>query len=1121
MTVENKETIEALSLRQRAALEALLRKKRSKSAEKDKILPRTTFFEYLPLSFSQQRLWFLNQLEPDSTAYVIPFAARMQGELDVQSFEQSLNEIYRRHDILRTTFKETDRGPQQVISAPADTRLPLVNLQPLPHEKREAAVQRLILAEARDPFDLSRGPLLRAKLLRLGEQEHVFVLTMHHIISDGWSWGIILKELASHYQAFHSKRGPALPDLPIQYADYAIWQRQWMQGAVLEKQLAYWKKQLGGELPVLQLPKDRLRPAVQTYKGAETVFALSANLKRDLEELSRNQGVTLFMTLLAAFSVLLYRYSGQEDIAIGSPIANRNRSEIENLIGFFANTLVFRNDLAGNPSFKDLLARVREVTLGAYDHQDLPFEKLVEELRPARDLSYSPLFQVMFVWQSSSARDAKLPNLIMTPMRIDTGTSMFDLTLILREETGGLSGKLEYSTELFNAETIRRLGDNFKILLESIVADSTRHIAELELLTEAERRRLLVDWNKTDMAYPRSRCVHELFEDQVERTPDSIAVVYESHQLTYRELNLKANRLAHHLQQQGVGPDTVVGIYVERSIELIVAVLAVLKAGAAYLPLDATYPLERLTFILSDARVRWLLTQKRLLKRTPATDAKVIVIDGDSEAGSGENDKNPHQDVRPDNLAYVIYTSGSTGKPKGTLIEHRGVTNLNHYLTGFFGIEPDSRVLQFAAFGFDASVTEIFPTFTVGATLYLASQKKLSSGEDLIRLLRDQKISIVTLPPSLLAVLPQDHLPALKTLVSAGEPCSWDIASRWANGRRFINGYGPTEITVAASYYLLKENKSAETKSVPIGRPVCNAKIYLLDRNLQPVPIGVPGELHVGGVGLARGYLNRPGLTAEKFIPDPFDPHSGGRLYKTGDLARYLADGNLEFLGRIDNQVKIRGFRIELGEIETVLKQYPGVRDAVCLARQDGADVGRLVAYLVVKEASAPATTALRSFLKNKLPGYMIPSAFVVLDAFPLNPNGKVDRRGLPAPDKVRPQMEASYAAPRSQAEKMLADVWAEVLHIEQVGINDNFFDLGGHSLLMSQVHRKLREIFSMDISMITLFQYPTIGSLSNYLGCDRPAQSSFQKIYERAARQEKAMIRQKQIRSTRRNVNE
>jgi amino acid adenylation domain-containing protein len=1074
------------------------------------------------LSVQQQRLWFLEQFEPGNVTYNMPgLVFSLRGTLDKNALRKSLDEIIRRHEILRTTFRDVDGNSVQEIAPHGSVDLKIIDLCGEPHSLREENVLNLIAGELKRPFDFKKGPLFRAVLMRLSSDEHILALPIHHIVADGWSFGVFLREISDLYNSYCTGKASQLPDLPVQYADYAIWQRQWLQGEVLERQLRYWKKQLGGELEVLQLPTDRPRPTVQTYRGARESFVLSKPLTEALKKLSRKEGVTLFMLLLSAFKVLLYRYSGQEDIAVGSPIANRNRSALEDLIGFFVNTLVLRSDLTGNPSFKELLGRVREVTLGAYDHQDLPFERLVEELQPVRDLSYSPLFQAMFALQNISTKPVELPDLTLSWVTMSNNSAMFDLTLSMWESEEGLNGFFEYNTDLFDGATIARMTDHFETLLGGVVVDSNQHLSELPLLTEDERHQLLVDWNNTDSKYSNDKCVHELFEDQAERTPDSIAVVYENENLTYHELNVQANRLAYHLQQRGVRSDTIVGIYVERSMEMIIAVLAVLKAGAAYLPLDATYPLDRLTFMLSDADAQLLLTQKRLLKRLPETNAKVILVDTDLEGGRQEIDRNPHSHVSLNNLAYVIYTSGSTGKPKGTMIEHRGVSNLTHYLIGLFGIEPNSRVLQFAAFGFDASVTEIFPTFTVGAPLYLASQKKLYSAEDLINLLRDQKISIVTLPPSLLAVLPEENLPALKTLISAGEQCSWDIVSRWATGRRFINGYGPTETTVAASYYLVNQNKSNAAKSVPIGRPISNTMIYLLDKNLHPVPVGVPGELHVGGVGLARGYLNRPELTAEKFIPDPFNPKPGARLYKTGDMARYLSDGNLEFLGRIDTQVKVRGFRIELGEIETVLKQYPGVRDVVCLVREDSADVKRLVAYLVVKVKSNLETIELRNFLKSKLPGYMIPSTFVFMDGFPLTPNGKVDRQGLPAPDKVRPQIEESYVAPRSQTEKILADVWARILNVEQVGINDNFFDLGGHSLLMAQVHRKLQEIIGDNISMITLFQYPTISSLCGYLNREAIQQTSFEQIYDRAQKQEIALRRQKQMRMARGKVNE
>jgi amino acid adenylation domain-containing protein len=1078
----------------------------------------------LPLSFAQHRLWFLEQLEGESAAYNESVALCLTGPLNVRALEQSLREIVRRHEILRTTFPMINGVPIQVIAPVSDERnitMPVMDLWQLPEVEQSAEVQRLATEEARRPFDLANGPLLRVTLLKLdvspgsaGFQEHVLLVTMHHIICDGWSTGIFVREIAALYEAFLQGLPSPLPELPIQYADFAHWQRQWLTGpstvlrtsGVLETQLNYWKQQLVGAPPLLELPTDRPRPPVQTFRGSTECFEVNPDLTYKLKMLSRQEGVTLFMILLAVFKTLLYRYTEQADIVIGSPIANRNQFEIEGLIGFFVNTLALRTSLQGNPAFSELLQRVQQTALGAYEHQDVPFERLVEALELERNLSHAPLFQVMFGLQQAQVEKLALPGLTISPLKIERGTAKFDLTLAMMETAQGLSGEWEYNTDLFDAATIRRMMGHFLTLLEAIATNPRQRISELPLLTEAERHQILVEWNNTVADYPKDKCIHELFEAQVERTPDAVTVVVNdsqsasrltphasrlthhvsriTHQLTYRELNARANQLAHYLRKLGVGPEILVGICVERSLEMIVGLLGILKAGGAYVPLDPAYPKERLTFMLEDSQVSVLLTIQKLSTKFSEHQGYVICLDTDRESFSQESKENPYSGVTWENLAYIIYTSGSTGKPKGVLVTHRGIPNLCEVQMRIFDVKPDSRVLQFASFSFDASVSEIFVTFLAGAILCVFPQDTLLPGLTLSRTLREQAITVVTLPPSALAIMNEEEFPDLKTIVSAGEPCSAEIVARWASGRRFLNAYGPSEATVCATI-----NEHVQIGNPPsIGVAIANTQIYIVDSYMQPLPVGVPGELYIGGVGLARGYLNRPGLTTSTFIPNPFSNKPGARLYKTGDLARYLPDGNIEFLGRIDHQVKIRGFRIEPGEIETVLANHSTVREAVVVAREDATGNKRLIAYIVPHQDQAATASELCAFLKQQLPDYMIPATFMFLDALPLTPNGKVDRRALPDSDIARPELDEIFVAPRNPTEKVLADIWAEILQVERVGMNDNFFELGGHSLLAVRLIAQIQQQFEKKLPVAVLFQAPTIAQLARFISQQAPS---------------------------------
>lgn len=1035
-------------------------------------IPRTG---NIPLSFAQQRLWFFDQMEPGNPLYNLPGALRLRGSLNVAALEQSFNEIVRRHEALRTTFKTVDGQPVQAIAPTLTLAIPMLDWRQLRENEREAEVLRLTDEERERPFDLAKGPLLRTTVVRLDEAEYVALLTMHHIISDAWSTGILVRELSTLYEAFSTGQASPLPELPIQYADFAAWQRQWLQDEVLDAQLTYWKKQLNGTLPVLQLPTDHPRPRVQTFRGARRSFSLSADLTEALKALSQKEETTLFMTLLAAFKTLLYRYTSQADILVGSPIANRNRPEIEGLIGFFVNTLVLRTDLSGNPTFQELLQQVRQVTWDAYDHQDLPFEKLVDELQPERDRSYSPLFQVKFMLDNSPRVDLILSGLTLSSLNLENTTAKLDLSLDMYETSSELRGTFEYNTDLFNEATIDELTGHFLRLLSGIVNHPNHPISELPLLTAAEQHQRLVEWNNTQTEYPKDQCFHQLFEEQVERTPDAVAVVLKDKQLTYRELNQRANQTAHYLQAQGVKPEVIVGICVERSPEMIVGILGILKAGGAYLPLDPTYPAERLAFMLSDSQVPVLLTTQPLVEKLSEHNAQVVCLDTDWAMITRESKQNPDSQVSIKNLAYLIYTSGSTGTPKGVLVTHEGLGNLTEDKIRTCNVQSNSRILQFFSLSFDASIPELVMALGSGASLHLGTQEDLLPGPALMQLLREHAITHITLPPSALAVLPIAELPALQMVLVGGEAPSPELIAQWSKGRQFINAYGPTETTVNAS--MVECGSSGQ--SLPTVRPAANKQLYILDQALQPVPTGVPGELYISGVGLARGYLNHPEKTAQAFIPDPFDQAEGRRMYKTGDLACYLSNGHIKLLGRLDHQVKIRGFRIEPGEIEALLKKHSGVRDGVVIVREDQPGDKRLVAYVVPDQDHILTISDLRRFIEEKLPKYMIPTAFVTLDALPINPNGKVDRLMLPEPDMARPELEAEFVDPRTPTEKVLAEIFTQVLDIKQVGIHDDFFELGGHSLLATQLVAQLLKAFEIEVTVVDLFEAPTIASLA------------------------------------------
>ncbi len=1023
--------------------------------------------ETAPLSFAQQRLWFLDRLDPGSPSYNLPRAVRITGKLNPTALEHCFTEIVRRHEILRTQFVSLNRNPLQQIIPATPFNLPVIDLQGLSPEDSEAQVRRITEAEARQGFNLESDRLLRGQLLQLGATEWVLLFTLHHIVSDGWSTGVLIRELAALYPEFSEGKPSPLPELPIQYADFALWQQNWLQGAILETQLGYWKEQLGGSLPVLELPTDKPRPPVQTFRGNNVSLTLPPALSESLKQLSGQQGVTLYMTLLAAFKTLLYRYSGQADILVGSPIANRNHGEIEQSIGFFVNTLVLRTDLSDNPSFCQLINRVRKVTLGAYAHQDLPFEKLVEALQPERDLSRHPLFQVMFIFQNAPVTPLELPGLTLEPLEHENGTAKYDLSLYVRETDAGLEATWEYNTDLFEPATIQRMQGHWQTLLEAIATAPETPISHLPLLTPTEEQQLLIQGNQTQADYPQTACLHHLFEAQAQRTPDAVAVEFAGDRLTYRQLNIKANQLAHYLQEWGVQPNQLVGLYIERSLDMAIALLGILKAGAAYLPLDPAYPSERLQFTLADAGVSVLLTHQHLVPKLPTDQARVFCLDTDWRTIAPSSPKNPRSPVQAENLAYIIYTSGSTGKPKGVEISHRALVNFLTSMQRQPGLTSEDILLSVTTLSFDIAALELFLPLIVGAKLLLVSREVATDGVRLAQTLNASGTTVMQATPAtwrLLLAAGWEGSSSLK-IFCGGEALDSTLAQQLQERcAELWNMYGPTETTIWSLVYRVEKFRGM----VPIGRAIANTQVYVLDSHLQPVPLGVPGELYIGGDGLARGYLNRPELTQEKFISNPYQP--GSRLYKTGDLVRYLADGNLEFIARIDNQVKLRGYRIELGEIEAVLAQHPQVQQSVVVLRET-----RLIAYWV-KAATELILPDLKGFLKTKLPAYMVPAVFVELETLPLTPNGKIDRKSLPVPDFTGPK--ETWVAPRTPLEIQLAELWLEVLKIERSGLYDNFFELGGHSLLATQLISRIREVFQVELPLKTLFEAPTIAQL-------------------------------------------
>lgn len=1188
-----------LSSKKRELLEKWLRGE-FKSLTDERAITRRDGRNRTPLSFAQQRLWFFSQLEPSSPLYNMPAILRLKGKLQREALQKSLNAIVSRHESLRTHVAIDSDGPVQAIDLPANVSVPFEWIDLGGHSKfeRDEELGRALARESRKPFDLTRDCLLRSMLVRLDEEEHVLHLSMHHIASDGWSWGVFFRELSLYYESFSQGRASELPELPVQYADFAIWQRQWLQGPTLEKQVDYWKNRLANAPDFLELPADFSRPPTQTFQGQRQSLVLSPQLSAALKALSLREDATLFMTLLAAFKTLIWRYTRQEDFLIGCPVAGRTDLETEPLIGFFINTLVLRTNLSGNPTFLELLRRVNTGTLEAYRNQDLPFEKLVEALKPDRSPSYSPLVQAMFVIRNAISKEIKLSGLDVSLLEASTGTSKFDLTLSVDVREEGLTISMEYNTDLFGAARITRMLGHYRNLLEGIVANPAARLAELPILPRDERDRVLEQWNQNQTEFPDRKRLDQLFEEQAERSPNSIAIIdgqpiankarnggcdmLDAHQsssphsqnghgivsklngeqtgyaqevssISYQELNRRSNQLARYLRRLGVGTETLVGICMDRSIEMVIGMLSVLKAGGAYVPLDPALPKDRLAFMIQDARMPVLLTQTKHLNSLPncagaeesnralasriefsngssanaiwtttsessdenaSPSTRIVTFEKDGKAISTEAGENLASRHGSQNLAYVIYTSGTTGRPKGVAIEHRSIVNHLCWRQRAFPLTSEDRFLQKASSSFDISVWEIFGPLIAGAELVLAKPGGEQDAAYLVRQMAGHQVTHAHFGPAMLRlILEEKEFPrcdSLRRVFCGGEPLTAELQSRFFErcAAELLSQYGPTETTVDVTF--CKCSSMPGIRPAPIGRPISNTRAYILDQHYQPVPIGITGELFIGGAGVARGYLNQPTLTAQKFCPDPFSDEPRARLFRTGDLCRYRADGNIEFLGRIDHQVKIRGFRIEPDEVRAALNQHPAVRDCAVIAREGPSGGQRLVAYVVPasNRMKRPTDAAdliplpsgrsrldsgdvrpaqslipqLRRHLEETLPEYMIPGVFTILERLPLSHTGKLDRRALPVPEIGRATLDEAYTAPRTAAEEALCEMWSTLLGNQQIGVNDDFFELGGHSLLAIQVLSRIRQVFQVDLPMTALFEHTTVATLASLI---------------------------------------
>lgn len=1063
-----------------------------------------------PISFSQQRLWFLDRMEPGNPIYNIAGALRFHGALDRDALERSFGEIIDRHESLRTVFREREGMPEAVIVS-IPWHMSVVDLQTMPESEREGEAIRLARIDVRRSYDLAHGPLIRATLYVLSEDEYILLVGTHHIVSDGWSMGVLVRELSELYPAFRAGQPSPLPPLSIQYGDYADWHRRWLESGALGTQTPFWKEALAAPLPVLELPLDHSRPPVQTSRGEMYVFSIPVKLYDDIKEFSKQEQVTLFTTLLAAYQIVLARYSGQDDIVVGTAVANRQRPEVADLIGFFVNTLALRANLSGNPTIREHLGRVRKMTLDAFARQDVPFDRLVEVLKPERSLDRSPIFQTMFVLQNWPLTELELPELSIKRLDIGSRVARFDLSVDAIEYEGALRVYFEFNTDLFDPASIQRLAEHYQLVLKAMLENPEQRIGDIPLLTDQESQQLLIQLNETVASYPETSCVHELIEAQAARTPNAEAVRFGEVSLSYHELMQRANQLAHRLRAMGVGADSLVGICVERTHEMLVSTLAVWKAGGAYVPLDPAYPAERLEYMADDAELVALITESVFENTIPGVRCPVVYIDRDRDLIAAEPRTAPVTESQSRNLAYVIYTSGSTGKPKGVLLEHRSLANFLCSMQREPGLSSSDSLLSVTTLSFDIAGLELYLPLITGGRVVLVSREVAINGVQLAQAIRDSNATVMQATPATWRLLLEAGWNAGHglTVLCGGEALSASLASSLlATGATVWNLYGPTETTVWSTVHRVRPDQTP----IPIGRPIANTRLYVLDPNMQPVPINVAGELYIGGDGLARGYHKRPDLTADRFVADPFPADTrthlhaqtrsetgSARLYRTGDQVRYRADGTLEYLGRLDHQVKVRGFRIELGEIESILTMHDLVQQAIVVVREDISGDQRLITYIVansdISDSDEPlTTTALRLWLAEHLPQFMIPSAFVMLESFPLTPNGKVDRRALPSPEASGQMSSVSFVSPQSEAERAVAEVWCEVLRIERAGTNDNFFDLGGHSLLVVQLQSKLRERFDREMSLMELFRRPTVGAIAEFLSDTesvQPIQSS------------------------------
>ncbi len=1035
----------------------------------------------IPLSFSQKRLWFLNELKPNDPSYNITNAFRLIGKLNIDAFIKSIKLVVQKHEILRTVFINEHGAPYQKILQEIDLDIQQNDFSNLSLEEAELNAKGIAVKESQKVFNLSKGPLLKIVLIKLNDEQNILIFTIHHIIADGWSIPILIKDIADTYNTIIKNEEVKPEKLGIQYADYSVWQKTFLESDVYKTQLEYWKNKLAGIPPLLELPLDKPRPSVQTFNGSKLSFSLKPELTEALNKVSQKEGVTLYMTMLAAFQLLLSKYSNQDDFVIGTPIAGRNKKEIESLVGFFVNNLVIRAEFNNQLTFRKLLKNVRATSLEAYSNQDLPFEKLVEELQPVRDMSHAPIFQVMFVFQNLPFDSLGISDIELEPVKIETGTTTFDLSLTLSENKNSIHAEFEYNTDLFYESTIEKLIQHYKLILEKLVANIKSKVSKIELLTVEEKNKFINKYNNTGTDFNYHTTVHEIFEKITNKYEGEIALKFNDYEnninkeLTYSELNKKANKLANYLISKNILTEDKVAICLNRSLDLTTAIIAALKSGGAFLPVDPNYPDDRINYMLKDSDAKFIITTKNLLPKINNTTAELIIID--EIEYDNLSDENLGLTIHPENLAYVIYTSGSTGRPKGTMLSHKGLCNLANVQKKAFDISNKSKVMQFSSLSFDASVWETVMALLNGATLQLTSNEIISSGQELSNLLEKENVTTITLPPSVLSVLHFKELPELKTIITAGEAVSNELVEKWGRNRKFFNAYGPTETTVCASMFLCSEK--TYPKGPPIGKPIDNFRLYILDKNLNLLPEGIPGELCIGGIGLARGYLNKPDITADKFIPDPFSTSKGERLYRTGDLVRYLPDGNIEFLGRIDQQVKVRGFRIELGEIDAQLRRLDNVVDSTVIVKENAAKEKQIIAYLVTNDNKDIDIPNVRALLAKVLPEYMLPSAFMKLNKIPLTPNGKVDKAALPVPKISAMNLGVDFVAPRNETENKIVEIAKDLLSIDKIGVLDNFFMLGGHSLLATQFISHIRDAFNIEIPLRQIFETPTIEGIA------------------------------------------